>query len=108
MDYPRIGLHLSSCEPFLILSKFMFHLERLHTLGIYSGREYPPSSVLARVGVQSRLGEEQGDRQGEGPPGTAQATGTGALPDRSSGGLRRTKRRETRIKLVYEVDTERP
>lgn len=60
------------------------------------------------MGARPRLGKEQGDRQGEGPPGAAQATGTGALPDRSSGGLRRTKRRETRIKLVYEVDTERP
>jgi len=31
------------------------------------------------------------DRQGKGPPGTAQATGTGALPDRSSGGWRRKR-----------------
>ena len=46
------------------------------------------------MGARPRLGKEQGDRQGEGPPGAAQATGTGALPDRSSGGLRRTKRDE--------------
>jgi len=46
------------------------------------------------MGARSRLGEEQGDQQGEGPPGTAQATGTGALPDQSSGVLRRTRRDE--------------
>ena len=64
---------------------------RLHTLGICSARVSPPSSVRARLGARSRLGEEQGDQQGEGPPGTAQARGTGALPDQSSGVSRRTR-----------------
>ena len=67
---------------------------RIHTLGFCSARVSPPSSVRARMGARSRLGEEQGDQQGEGPPGTAQATGTGALPDQSSGVLRRTRRDE--------------
>ena len=41
--------------------------------------------------MRSSLGQEQRDQQGEGPPGTALAAGAGALPDRSSGDLRRTR-----------------
>ena len=63
-------------------------------MGICSARVSPPSSVRARLGARSRIGEEQGDEQGEGTPGTAQASGTGALPDQSSGVSRRTRRDE--------------
>ena len=63
-------------------------------MGIYSARVSPPSSVRARVGARSLLGEDQGDQQGEGPPGTPQATGTGALPDQSFGVSRRTRKDE--------------
>ena len=79
---------------------------RLHTLGICSAGVSPPSSVRARVGAWSRLGEEQGDQQGEGPPGTAQATGTGALLDQSSGVSRRTRRDEDQT--CIRINTERP
>jgi len=40
------------------------------TPGVSAQVEHPPSSVRARVGARSRLGQEQG----EGPPGTTQAT----------------------------------